>query len=105
MWSENTISFWIESAKVQGKHGLDLATVYGHMQDGVGMTVEAYRATINGVCDARPEWLRRLLTIKGKLQKLYNDYMSEMPPNVQEEFRQAVAEFERRLERMTNDSL
>ena len=46
--------------------------------------------------------MRRLLTIKGKLQKLYNDYMSEMPPNVQEEFRQAVAEFERRLERMTD---
>lgn len=105
VWSENNISFWIESAKLQSKHGLDLPTIYNHMKDGDGLSIEAYRTFVDGVCDTRPEWLRRLLTIRTKLQKLYSDYMSEMPPSVQEEFRQAIAEFEQRLERMTDDSV
>ena len=94
-------SFWIESAKFYSRYNLSLEKIWEYMCDGQDLTIEAYRTLVANDCDKRPEWLRRLTTIWRKVKSIsMGAYISEMPPDVQEEFLDAVDEFAEKLERI-----
>ncbi len=101
MWVDRDVGIFVEAAKIKDKWGLTNAQIYEDMQDGEGMSIEAFRALVNAKYDTRPEWQVRLQTIRKKVDRFYA-YIPEMPPDLQVELQKAFDEFGERLERIGN---
>lgn len=108
VWEKSNISLWVKAARMRRSLGMDLEKIAEYLEVAANeqMTREQFAAHVDEKENRIPRWARRLNTIWKSLQKMNDDYKSEMPPPIRERYERAVKAFAEELEAiMSVDSL
>ena len=103
LWEDAPIELWKAAAKLAKQYNLDNETIYEYLTIGNehGMSRESFSAHVDEKENHVPKWIRSLKQINRLL--LRDDWATEIPYELQDEYRQAKEHFANVLERIAQE--
>lgn len=107
IWEQANITLWVKAAQLRTRFDLSLEKTWDYLEiaNDVHMTRESFAAHVDEKENNTPKWIRRLRQAIRFLAPSKNDYKSDMPPELQTRYEQAVTAFVSELQAIAGEGL